>query len=258
MKAQDVMDHFQKVGTWVNWERTCDQFLHGDPDADVNGIATTWIPTNHVIRHAADNGLNLIVTHEQCYVQGYVGSASGDRVNDEKRALLDEHGMTVMRCHTTWDRMPDVGIPDAWAEFLGFETEPRPTESYYKVCLCDGLTVEEVGGRVLEKVRELGQDWVLVFGDRRKAVRRMAVGTGAITNLPEMYELDVDLILATDDGMNTWDGGTFAADLGVPLLIVNHATAEKPGMRAMAEYLKEVFPGVPAEHVDVEFPWRLL
>ena len=99
MKAQDVMDHFRKLGTWVNWDRTCDQFLHGDPNAEVNGIATTWIPTNDVIRRAADNGLNLIVTHEQCYLQdklpwGYVGSASAPRL----KRLSGAHLFMVGRC----------------------------------------------------------------------------------------------------------------------------------------------------------------
>ena len=83
----------------------------------------------------------------------------------------------------------------------------------------------------------------------------MAVGTGAITHLPSMYKLRPDVILATDDGMNFWTGGLWAADLDIPLLIVNHATAEKPGMQAMATYLKGVFPGIPVEYIDVQYPY---
>jgi hypothetical protein len=71
-----------------------------------------------------------------------------------------------------------------------------------------------------------------------------------------MYELKPDVILATDDGMNFWTGGLWATDLDVPLLIVNHATAEKPGMQAMARYLKAVFPGVDVEYVDVGYLYR--
>ena len=68
-----------------------------------------------------------------------------------------------------------------------------------------------------------------------------------------MHELNADLILATDDGINFWDDALWAADMEVPLLIVNHATSEKPGMQAMAEYLREEFPGIRVEYVDVEF-----
>jgi len=255
MKAADVREHFREVGTWVNWQRTCDQFLHGDPDAEVKGIATAWIPTNAAIREAADKGLNLFITHEPAFIEGYQGTTTGDDLAAKKKALLDEFGITLLRCHDTWDRMPECGIPDAWADFLGFPTEERPPESFYKVCLVDSLAVEETAAKVLEKVRPLGQDTVLIFGDRQKTAKRMAVGTGAITHLPTMYDLGVDLILATDDGMNFWNGGIWSADLDLPLLIVNHATAEKPGMQAMAQYLRKTFPDLPAEYVDVAFPY---
>ena len=258
MKAREVMAHFQQVGTWVNWDRTCDQFLHGDPDVEVKGIAAAWIPTHAALEQASDKGLNLFITHEPAFLDAYQGTLTGDELIGRKKALLDESGITLMRCHDTWDRMPQFGIPDAWAEFLGFHTEARPVASFYRVCLLDEMRVEEAARLVLEKIRALGQDTVLIFGDRDQRVKRMAVGTGAITHLPSMYDLKVDLILATDDGMNFWNGGLWAADLGMPLLIVNHATAEKPGMRAMARYLKKTFPELTVEYLDVSFPYSSL
>ena len=258
MIAKDVMEHFRSVGTWVNWDSTCDQFLHGDPGAELKGIATAWIPTNAALEEAAGKGLNVFISHEPAFCHGYQGTASADRVVAHKKALLDELGITLMRCHDTWDRMPDVGIPDAWASFLGFETEQRPVESYYKVCLLGGITVEEAAKHVLRKVKPLGQDTVLILGDRHKRVRRMAIGTGAITHLPSMLDLEADVILATDDGMNFWDGGLWAVDQGLPLLIVNHCTAEKPGMMAMARYLAEQFPQAPVEYLDVAMPYSSL
>jgi len=261
MKANEVYDHFRQVGRWVDWDNTVDLFLHGAPQLEVNGIATTWIPTNSVIRQAGAKGLNLIISHEPAFFsagppRGHAGTESGDRLMAEKRLLLDKTGMAIVRCHDVWDRMPDCGIPDAWADYLGFETEPRPVESYYKICLTGGMTLQQVAEKVLGKVRQLGQDWLLVLGDRDRTINRMAVGTGAITRLPLMYELGIDLALLTDDGMTTWDAGYFCADQGLPLLIANHATAEKPGMMAMAEYLRSIYPDLPVEYVDVELPWR--
>jgi len=255
MRANDIMRHFQEVGRWVNWDRTCDQFLHGDPEAEVKGIAAAWIPTNEAIQEASEKGYNLFITHEPAFYPGYEETDTGMQLIQKKKELLDKLGVTLMRCHDTWDRMPEVGIPDAWATFLGFETEERPVESFYKICLLESLSVEQTAQLVAEKVRPLGQDTVLIFGDRHRTVTRMAIGTGAITHLPSMYALRPDLILATDDGMNFWTGGLWAADLDIPLLIVNHATAEKPGMQAMARYLKGVFPGTPVEYVDVRYPY---
>ena len=269
MKAKEIMEHFQEVGTWVDWDNTNDQFLHGDPDAEVKGIATAWSPTNSALKQASDKGLNVFITHQPAFyrlllskaksaIDNYHGSPSTDQLARAKRQLLDDLDITLMLCHDTWTLMPDVGIPDTWAAFLGFDTEPRPSESYYKICLLGDMTVEEAAQQVLQRVRSLGQDTVLIFGDRQKRVSRMAVGTGAVTRLPTMYELNADLILATDDGMNFWDGGLWAVDLGIPVLIVNHATSEKPGMQEMAVYLRGIFPGVPVEYVDVEFPYSNL
>jgi len=258
VKAKDVLAHFRDVGTWVDWDDTCDDILHGDPESEVSGIATGWIPTNAAIRGAAGKGLDLFITHEPAFYPGHKGTPTGERLVTEKRRLLDACGMTLIRCHDTWDRMPEFGIPDAWASFLGFATEERPVESFYKICLLDSLTVEEAARLVLDKVRPLGQEAVLVVGDRARQVSRMAVGTGAITNLPRMHALNPDVILATDDGTNSWSCGLWARDLGVPLLIVNHATAEKPGMMAMAKYLGSVFPGLPIEYVDVAYPYSVV
>ena len=258
MRAKEVMAHFREVGKWVNWDKTCDEFLYGEPDLQVEGIAVAWIPTNSALEQASDKGLNLFITHEAAFYSEYQGTTSADLLIKRKKDLLNELGITLLRCHDTWDRMPEVGIPDAWAAFLGFQTEPRPPESFYKTCLLRNMTVEKVAREVLEKVRCLGQEIVLMIGDRKRRVRRMAVGTGAITNLPDMYELNADLILATDDGISFPNGGLWAIDFGIPLLLVNHATAEKPGMKAMAGYLKKKFPGVPVQYLDVEFPYTTL
>ncbi len=254
MEARSIRDHFKSVGGWVDWDHTRDEFLHGSPSTEVKGIATMWIPSVEAIRAAAAMGLNVIITHEPAFYPSYPGFQSTYDLRLKKRGLLDELGIVLLRCHDTWDRMPEVGIPDAWAEWLGFETEPRPVESYYRICLTGGMTADELAAQVADKVRPLGQESVWIFGPRDAAVHRMAVGTGAITHIPEMFALDADCILATDDGVNSWTGGLWSVDSGVPMLYVNHACAELPGMMKMADYLRELYPQVPVEYLPCGFP----
>ena len=254
MKANGFREHCKQAAHWVDWENTVDQFMHGDPDAEVRGIATTWLATNARLREAAELGLNFVIAHEGAFYPTYEGTPSGDRHLEEKRRLNDELGVILLRCHDTWDRMPEVGIPDAWATFLGFPTEPRPVESYYRICLVEGQTVAEVAKRVLEKVRALGEEAVRIVGAPDTKVSRLAVGTGAITRLADMAELGADIILATDDGTHTTGSGLWSLDLGVPVLVVNHATGELPGMQAMVGYIEEHFPGVPVKYLPGEFP----
>jgi len=238
--------------------KTCDQFIFGNPEVEVKGIAISWIATNKAIIEAAKKKLNLFITHEPIYPVRYAGNKCAERVISEKNELLNKTGMTVMRCHDTWDRMPIYGITDAWGKHLGLDTEPRETNSFYKIYITSEMTVKSLGLKTLDRVKCLGQDAVLVFGNLNKTVHRIAIGTGAITYFPSMYRLGIDAIIATDDGFNSTNGGLWAIELGVPIFVVNHATAEKPGMQEMRVCLKKHFPRIQIEYLDVQFPYSVI
>ena len=255
MIANHFREHCREIAHWVDWSQTCDQFMAGDPQAEVRGIAVTWLATNARLRRAHELGLNFVISHEGAFYTQYQGTPTGDRHHAEKRRLIEELDITLLRCHDTWDRMPDVGIPDAWARFLGFDSEPRPVESFYKLCLVGPATAGALAETVLTRVRDLGQQTVGLIGGRDTEVSRMAVGTGAITRLAEMAKLGADCVLATDDGLSTTAGGLWSLDLEIPVLVVNHATAELPGMMALAGYIEEQFPGVPVTYLPGEFPY---
>ncbi len=258
MKPIDFRNHCMEVGTWVNWADTVDQFMHGDPEVEVKGIGVTWLPTDAVLREAGRLGLNFVISHEGAFYPTFVGIPSEDAHHAAKHKLMDELGITLLRLHDTWDKFPKVGVCDTWADFLGFESEPRETDSYYKICNVEGHTAESVARIVLEKTKELGQSFVSVMGDMQTQVRRLAVGTGAISRLAEMHALGADMILGTDDGVHTTFCGLWSVDLGVPVVIVNHPTAELPGMMGMVPYIEEHFPGVPVEYLPCGFPYATI
>ncbi|MEI6512818.1 MAG: Nif3-like dinuclear metal center hexameric protein [bacterium] len=257
MRANEVRELFRKSQTWVNWDKTWDQFIYGSPDTEVKGIACAWNPTNAALKEAAAKGLNLFITHEPTFYDGFQGNPSAERMIIEKKKLLDELGLTVLRCHDVWDRIPG-GICDSWADWFGHPVEPRPVEEVYKICLVGDQNFGELAKFVAEKVKPLGQNTVLTLGDFNKRVSRMAVGTGAGSWLPHMYELKPDVCIVTDDGYNSWDGGLWAVDLDFPVIMVNHCTSEKPGMMAMPGWLKERFPSIPIEYVDVHIALQAL
>jgi putative NIF3 family GTP cyclohydrolase 1 type 2 len=120
------------------------------------------------------------------------------------------------------------------------------------------MTGQKVAEHVLARVKELGQESVHVMGDLSRPVRRLAVGTGAITQLPAMRELGADILLATDDGVHTTYNGLYSVDQGIPVIIVGHPTAELPGIQAMVPYIRRHFPGIPAQYLPCGFPYRTL
>ena len=158
MKAQQVLLDFQRVASWVCWPRSVDHFFHGNPETEVRGIAVVWAATRQALLEAAQHDLNLMICHEPPFydlmdVQGL----TAERIK-QKVALLEQTGLTLLRCHDTWDRMPGVGIVDSWISALGLPSQKRPAESFYSVCLVPGWTVEETVRRIAAPLRAVGQD----------------------------------------------------------------------------------------------------
>jgi putative NIF3 family GTP cyclohydrolase 1 type 2 len=97
---------------------------------------------------------------------------------------------------------------------------------------------------------------VHLVGDPETKVSRIALGTGAITNYAVMRGMGADVLLLTDDGTRLWESAQWSFESGIPLLLVNHATAEEPGMMTLVEYLAEQFPEVLVHHIPVGCLYR--
>jgi len=260
LRARDIHEHFCRVGDWVDWQgATCDGFKHGNPDAEVKGIAVGWQSLQATLQEAHDKGCNLFITHEPTFYSHMDDDASwrATAPAQAKLAWLDRTGMVVYRCHDLWDVFPRLGIVDAWSEFLGLG-QPIATAKYYNLHAITPAPAWELAERVCQRVAKLGEQAVQFVGVRWQSVSKVAVGTGAISNARKMVELGADAIIATDDGLTLWRDAAWLADLGIPLVIVNHATAEIPGLLKLVEYLHAQFPGVPVEFVGPTCQYEIM
>jgi putative NIF3 family GTP cyclohydrolase 1 type 2 len=243
----------RKLAWKMDWEATNDQFLAGDPDAQIKGIAVSWMSTQRILEQARSRGANLLVTHEPLYALDAdpARGISADHPWARKKRWLEENGVVVYRCHDFWDDFPVIGIHGAWAKWLGFDKKPVAMQRYYEVHETGGLTLEALARVVLVRTKELGQTTVGMVGDPTCPSRRIALGTGAITNYSVMAGMGADVLLLTDDGTRLWETAQWASDAGVSLLLVNHATAEEPGMRTLAAYLGELVKPLQVFQVPV-------
>lgn len=250
MKAIDIKKHMQEVGTWVNWEHTCDRFIFGDPDTQVTGIAVAWQARTAAIKQALDMGCNLFITHEPVFYRHMDDDESVFNFPhaQKKRELIEESGLVIFRCHDVWDRMPGVGIVDSWAEHLGL-TQKTASDAFHSVYTSPKPTAGELARYIANKTSDLGQEAVQLTGNPNAKVTKVAIGCGAITNYEAMVNLGADALIGTDDGMNYWAGGAWALDRETPLIIVNHCTAEESGMRNLARYIAQHFPDVRTEFI---------
>jgi putative NIF3 family GTP cyclohydrolase 1 type 2/ribosomal protein S18 acetylase RimI-like enzyme len=249
--ARQIHEHFRTIGPWVDWAgHTCDGFKFGDPDTEVMGIAVGWQALQSSLEEAHALGCNLFITHEPTFYSHMDDDQAAKETLParRKREFLETTGMVVYRCHDTWDVFPRLGIVDAWGEFLELG-EPLAQIRYHNLYEVPSTSAWELARRIAQRVKALDEQSVQFIGTPWQMVRRLAIGTGAITRAREMVGMGADVLLLTEDGMETWQEGSWLADLGVPAIIVNHMTAEIPGLRRLAEYLGAQYPGVPVHFV---------
>ncbi len=249
MMAHDIHAHMQSIGTWVDWSDTPDGFKAGNPEREVRRVAVAWQSTEAALREAHTRGADLFITHEPTFY-AHMDDDPGVFAHEHarrKRAFLAETGLVVYRCHDVWDLLPGLGIRDSWAAGLGLQG-PLKVDGYYALYPSPLPTLGELARLVAARVAALGQQVVLTLGEPGRPISRVAVGTGAACQPAPMLALGADVAIVADDGFSYWQGGSWAQDAGLPLVVVNHATAEDWGVANMAAYITRQFPGLAVWH----------
>jgi len=259
-KAQDILNYMREVGTWVNWEHTVDRVIVGSAEAEVQHAAVAWIPSREALKRAMELGCQLFVTHEPTL---YSHTNELDSIDKwpgapEKKKFIEDNGLTILRCHDTWDNMPDVGIPWSWAAFLGIEGQPSASRPYMNVYPVPATTLDELARRVAARTAVIGEPSVQVAGDPKLRVEHLGIGTGCACFPVAYREMGADAGIVCDDGTSYWQAIQWAVDQGFGIIRVNHGTSEEPGVAAMARHFAKKFPDVTFHHIPQGCRFRLV
>ena len=247
-------------GGWVQWEKTVDTFKAGSPDTLVKGIAVGWMSYTHALEKALELGCNLFITHEPTYYNHRDDDPEIFRFPSvkAKREFIEKKGLIIIRCHDVWDQYPGIGIPRGWGKLLDLG-EPLDGAGYYYVFDGKGRSAEAVARQIAVRTAPMGQPAVQLIGPGDKPVRRIVLGTGAITPMFHFIEkLSADMAICVDDDFTYWRDGAYAIDAGFPVAIVNHPVSEEYSMKLLAGVLSKRFPQVPVHHIPERCMYRLV
>ena len=265
MKPIDILDHFVSQADWVDSESTVDRIIIGDPDKEVTRVLVSWISSFLAVRKAVEGGFDLLITHEPTFYdhpdhRGEEEKIEATEAGARKKRYIEDNALTILRNHDVWDRFPKLGIPWAWGSFLALGDEPTAiSESRYMHRYdIDPISVDELAAKVAARTATIGEPFVQVIADGSKIVQRIGIGTGAICRLNEFEEIGCDLSIVTDDGSCYWKGLQLAADREHPVIRVNHATSEEPGMVTLTQYINDNIPSLTAEHLPHGSCFRLV
>jgi putative NIF3 family GTP cyclohydrolase 1 type 2 len=269
MNARRLLEHFRALATWQDPDTTVDRIIIGDPDRDVSQVGVTWMSTFAQVREAAARGLHLLITHEPTFwahanelatVEDWPADSPKRRLADRKRAFIDEHQLTILRLHDSWDGIPELGIPWAWARHLGLGEAPAAVsrQSFQQRYDIPPTTLDHLARRVAAATAPFGEPAVQVVGPPDRPVSKVGIGTGCYCDITTFLDLGCDVSIVCDDSNWYWEGIQFAADGDHPIIRVNHGVSEEPGMIALARYLTDTFPGLTAHHLPHGSTFRLV
>lgn len=262
MKAQEVQSYLRSLnGGWVDVERTIDTFKSGDSEAQVRGIAVSWMSYSWALKQALELGCNLFITHEPTFYDHYDSNEEVFQrlpIARRKKKFIEDSSLIILRCHDLWDQYPGEGIADQWGQFLELG-EQIDGHGYFRIYDVEGKTAGEIARRVARAVQKFGQQAVQLIGSPDKPVSRAFTGTGAITPLGEaVANYQADLLICSDDGFSYWRDGGYALDSDLPVILVNHPVSEEAGMIRLAENLRRRFPEAPVHHIPQRCMYTLV
>lgn len=252
MKISDLRDYLWSLHPSLNREETVDQIIYG-PDQDIAKVAVCWMPFSETIREAHKRGANMIVAHEPTfYIHHELKTDPGENYKESvlaKKQLLDDTGITVLRCHDVWDAVPGKGVPDCWGAFLGLKNLVAST-TYLRVYKVPPTSAKDLVKDFASKTKTMGQDTWGLYGDPDRVISRVGTGTGCCSNPHELFALGADLAVSVDDIVRAWIDGEWSEDTGCPVAVVNHGVAEAIAMDSLAEELRSVLPGVEVTVIE--------
>ena len=260
--AQQIIERIQKhVG--VPWTTpTVDTFKAGDPNEKVTGVAVTMMATFDVIKRAAAEGKNLVITHEPTFYSHQDGTAQlesqQDAVLAEKEAFIRDHHMVVWRFHDHWHEHHPDGIMKGMVDALGWNRYQNATEPYLFVLPSQSL--EALASSVKKK---LGIVAMRAVGDPKLQVTKVALLPGAAGSPRQIQALERDDVEVLFIGeVPEWETVEYVDDASVEgkhkaLVMMTHIPSEQSGMEECATWLKGFVTDVPVSFVAAKQPFWL-
>lgn len=266
MKVKEVVDAILNACAIERITHTCDQLITGDWEAEVTGIATTFMATADVIRQAAERGANLIITHEPTFFTHDDGRGwlQDDEVYRRKLALITGTGVNIWRFHDHIHSMnPDLIFAGVERD-LGWHGCADPNDRF--LYTIPATTVPALASLLKER---LEIDTVRVIGDANAPVTKVglligggSLGLGSDTMPMElMRSRDLDVIVAGE--ILEWTLSAYvrdAAQLGLKkaVIVAGHNRTEEAGMKHLPEWLSSFLPGVPVFFVEAGDPYQYM
>lgn len=241
---------------------TVDTFKSGDPNTRVRGITVTMMATLDVLKRAASNGDNFIITHEPTFYSHRdtlgILESENDAVLAAKKKFIADHGLIVWRFHDTPHRMQPDMIRAGVIHALGWDNKKQDPDGQF-FYLGETTTVAELASKV---TRKLGANATRIVGDPKARVSTAGLTEGFpgfVANRHVIQNHKPDVIIIGED--HEWEMIEYATDAIEQgqlkgMIVVGHIASEQAGMEKVAWWLKTFINEVPIHFIATRDPFH--
>lgn len=278
MKNREVIERILNYHPDLGDYHGCDDYKSGNPDDECTGVVTAMAATVHVIRKTVELGANLIVVHEPTFYTSADGAGwfedFDNRVYEEKKKLIEEHGITIWRDHDHMHAHRPDGIFTGVLRYLGWEESASvdlDTGAFaHFIVDVPEMTLREL---LEHLVNTIGLNGARYIGDPDMKVRKIALvghlypmmlGENKKDGSPKEYsvqiiesmEKDIDVIIPGE--VIDWTVLSYVRDAmqlqhGKAMINLGHFNWEELGMKYAKDWISELLQGaVPVTYVPSE------
>lgn len=242
---------------------TVDKFKAGDPQTAVKGIAVTMMATLDVLKRAAAEGDNFIITHEPTFYSHRdtlgILESENDSVLAVKQKFIRDHGLVVWRFHDAPHSMKPDMINSGIVNALGWQKMRRAGSDV--TFDLPSTSLRSLADKVGEK---LGAKSVRISGDPTARVSSVVLTQGFpgfVTNRHAIQSAHPDVVILGED--HEWESIEYVVDAISEgrikgLIVLGHIPSEQAGMEEFTKWLRGFVTEAPIHFVRTADPFRPL
>lgn len=231
-----VKDVFEYINSIAPFEKQCEWdnsgLIVGNGNDEILKIGVVLDITTDAIKYAAENRINLIVSHHPVIFSGIKTVLA-----DDPTYMLVKNGISAICAHTSLD-IAKGGVNDALADALGF-SNASPLSEIGETEMVRIAEINSVSGEELAKLCADKLSTSVSIADSEKAIRKVALCGGAGAGF--MHD-------AMKSGCDAYITGEAkhhefleAKAIGITLITAGHFETENPVVAVLADKIKNNF-----------------
>lgn len=254
--SERIKDQLAAEG--VLWQPShSDGFTLGDPSTIATGVAVTFKPTMHVLREAAERGLNIVISHEAAFWDGFDAPQfmADDPIRHAKTAFVHAHDMAVWRLHDHMHRMAPEPIFTELIEKVGWSSFFTADQGLHHLKIPE-LRLDELAAHLQSTLETRN---ISVVGDPAMLVRSVGFGIHVLSTLLPALRLSDVVIVGETAEYDAYEYMRDAVALGQPkgLIRIAHERLEEWGVARFADWMRPLAKGLPVEWISTGDPFNV-